>query len=54
MQINLLQQQDLDSEQLAHLRELKKSFCAFVSEDYMMGKICLPGVNLHNPPRPTV
>ena len=38
MHINLLQQQDLDNEQSARLEELKKSFCAFVSADYMMGK----------------
>jgi len=30
MQINLLHQQDLDTEQLAHLNELKKNFCALL------------------------
>ena len=38
MQIDLLQLQNLDNEQSAHLEDLKRSFCAFVSTDYVMGK----------------
>lgn len=37
-QISMLQQQDLDAQKLTHLQELQKSFCAFISADYMMGK----------------
>ena len=37
-QISMLLQQDLDEERVTHLEALKKSFCAFVSADYMMGK----------------
>ena len=33
-----LLQQDLDEERINHLEAFKKSFCAFVSADYMMGK----------------
>ena len=36
--ISMLQQQDLDAQKLTQLEALKKSFCVFVSADYMMGK----------------
>ena len=53
-QISMLQQQNIDEQRITHLRAVKKRFCAFASADYMMGKIYLTVVNMHNPPRPII
>ena len=53
-QISMLQQQNIDEQRITHLRAVKKRFCGFASADYMMGKIYLTGVNMHNPPRPII